>query len=85
MTGHSQHGADMDQLQPELGEQTKLKSRIMAMCEADFSDVFAEPQMPPSRTLDHRIELRDSSKAPPKLRQFRLSHSEQAEVKKQVS
>ena len=46
------------------------------MCEQDFPDVFASPGMPPKRDLDHKIVLSDPSAAPPKLRQFRLSHSE---------
>ena len=51
------------------------------MCEREFSDVFEPPGMPPSRDLDHKIVLADPSAPPPKLRQFRLSHSEQAEMK----
>ena len=55
------------------------------MCNSEFSDVFSKPGMPPARPgLDLKINLRDKSAPPPKLRQFRLSHTEQAEVKKQV-
>ena len=50
-------------------ERDALAERILAICKDEFADVFGEPGMPPERPgIDHKIELRDATAAPPKLR-----------------
>ena len=67
--------------QPAADERNQLEKDINALCDR-YSDVFADPGMPPARALDHKIELVDEGKRPPKPRQYRLSQVEQAEVRK---
>ncbi len=49
-------------------EYSELERRILAICNQEFADVFAEPGMPPERLFDHKIVLRDPNAPPPRLR-----------------
>ena len=63
-----QQGVGTEQPFALESESAALRDRIQAICATEFADVFAEPGMPPSRELDHKIILRDPSAPPPKLR-----------------
>ncbi|GJP38815.1 hypothetical protein CLOM_g23224 [Closterium sp. NIES-68] len=68
-----------------FGKKTTLPAKVSALL-AKFVDVFPDelpPGLPPSRAVDHRIELEPGSKPVAKL-QWRLCPAETEEMMKQV-
>jgi len=51
----------------------------------EYSDVFADPGLPPERHIKHAIKLHDEEAPPPKPRMYRMSQAELAEVRKQLT
>lgn len=49
------------------GGNLAVEAQYAALCD-EFSDVFAEPGLPPTRPLEHAIDLVDESAPPPKHR-----------------